>query len=166
MVQAGCNALKDAFRVIRNEKIFNIYNSSSNGVEEFKLVNSSNYTQSQCAIVIERVFSRLYKYLQFKSTTGEVFQRHVNIDSGYKYLSSDSIRHSDPISPSDSGNTKVYYDDDIGSDNDNTLGYLKYMSKLSEYVHDPAKAGLTDSEKNVLEHFVGILGKTAQDWIT
>jgi len=30
MVQAGCAALKDAFRVIRNEKMFNIYNSSSN----------------------------------------------------------------------------------------------------------------------------------------
>lgn len=105
--------------------------------------------------MIERVFSRLYKYLQFKSTTGEVFQRHINIDSGYKYLSSDSIRHSDK-------NTRVYYDDDP-NDPDNTLGYLRYMKKLSEYANSDI---LTNHEKTVLGHFMDILRYKARSWIT
>lgn len=41
--------------------------------------------------MIERVFSRLYRYLRFKSTTGETFKKHINVDMGYKYLDSDTI---------------------------------------------------------------------------
>ena len=44
--------------------------------------------------MIERVFSRLYKYLKFKSTTFETFQRHFNVDMGYKYLDPESILNS------------------------------------------------------------------------
>ena len=63
MVQAGCDALEDAFSVIKNEHLFNIFNSESKWVEEFDPDRAENYSQSQCAIVIERIFSRLYKYL-------------------------------------------------------------------------------------------------------
>ena len=72
-------------------------------MEEFDPVKAGQYSQSQCAIVIERVFSRIYKYLQFKSTTSETFQRHINIDSGYKYLTTNSLKKSDH-------SLKYYYD--------------------------------------------------------
>ena len=103
MLISGCEALEDAFSVIRNEKLFNIFNSDSNEVEEFNPKNIEHYSESQCAIVIERIFSRLYKYLQFKSTTSETFQRHINIDSGYKYLTTNSLKKSDH-------DLKYYYD--------------------------------------------------------
>ncbi len=35
MLELGFDALEDAFSVIKNEKIFNIYNSSTNAIEEF-----------------------------------------------------------------------------------------------------------------------------------
>ena len=95
MVCAGCDALSDAFSVMIHERVFNIWNMSDKRVEEFNPQNAGQYSQSQCAIVIERVFSRLYKYLHFKTTTGEVLPRHVNIDSGYKYLTPESIAMGD-----------------------------------------------------------------------
>lgn len=63
MIGAGMNALEDAFSVMRNEGLFNVFNSSTSQVEEFNPDNADHYSQSQCAIAIERVFSRLYKYL-------------------------------------------------------------------------------------------------------
>ena len=63
MIGAGMNALEDAFSVLRNGHVFNIFNSDSNEIEEFNPDNAEHYSQSQCAIVIERVFSELYKYL-------------------------------------------------------------------------------------------------------
>jgi hypothetical protein len=48
--------------VIKAEKLFNICKSSG-GIEEFNAQHAEDYSQAQCAIVIERVFSRLYKYL-------------------------------------------------------------------------------------------------------
>ena len=63
MIGVGMNALEDAFSVLRNGHVFNIFNSDSNEIEEFNPDNAEHYSQSQCAIVIERVFSELYKYL-------------------------------------------------------------------------------------------------------
>ena len=63
MIGAGMNALEDAFSVLRNGHVFNIFNSESNEIEEFNQDNADHYSQAQCAIVIERVFSELYKYL-------------------------------------------------------------------------------------------------------
>lgn len=103
MMESGFKTLIDAFAVVKNEHLFNVFNSESNEVEAFALANASKYSQSQCAIAIERIFSRIYKYLQFKSTTSETFQRHINIDSGYKYLTSDSLKKSDH-------ELKYYYD--------------------------------------------------------
>ena len=95
MMESGFKALIDVFAVVENEHLFNVFNSESKVVEEFTSANASRYSQSQCAIAIERIFSRIYKYLQFKSTTSETFQRHINIDSGYKYLTTDSLKNSD-----------------------------------------------------------------------
>lgn len=120
MLDKGIRALQDAFSVILSEKLFNIYNSTTNQIEEFNPTNSRSYTQSQCAIVIERIFSRLYKYLQFKSTTGEVFQRHINIDSGYKYLTTDTLNKSENT------NSHVYY-----TETESEPGYLRYLTKLA-----------------------------------
>lgn len=97
MLVSGCEALQDAFSVIKNEKLFNIFNSSTKRVEEFNPDNIAHYSESQCAIVIERIFSRLYKYLQFKSTTSEEFEKHINIDSGYKYLTTESLLKNDHV---------------------------------------------------------------------
>ena len=63
MLDSGVKALEDAFSVMRNEGLFNVFNSSTSQVEEFDENNADNYSQAQCAIAIERVFSRLYKYL-------------------------------------------------------------------------------------------------------
>lgn len=133
MVEAGCKALQDAFLVIRNEHLFNIYNSRLNIVEMFRPSESRNYSQAQCAIVIERIFSRLYKYLQFKSTTGEIFQRHINIDTGYKYLTSESILNSENDA------SHVYYNEkDV---NDGIPDYLRYLSRLEDYANDLSGIG-------------------------
>ena len=103
MMERGFKALLDAFAVVQNEHLFNVFNSNDDVVEEFNETNAKHYSQSQCAIALERVFSRIYKYLQFKSTTSETFQRHINIDSGYKYLTTDSLKNSDH-------ELKYYYD--------------------------------------------------------
>lgn len=123
MMESGFKALIDAFAVVKNEHLFNVFNDgkyepgtvicdatsdlvceasseivcgrNEPGVEEFSKTRARCYSQAQCAIVIERIFSRIYKYLQFKSTTSETFQRHINIDSGYKYLTTDSLKNSD-----------------------------------------------------------------------
>ena len=63
MLEKGCETLIDAFSIIKSEHLFNIYNSNLNRVEEFTETNAKYYSQGQCAIVIERIFSRLYKYL-------------------------------------------------------------------------------------------------------
>ena len=63
MIEYGCKALDDAFAVILEKKLFNIFNSTTNEIEEFDPENVKSYSQAQCAIVIERVFSGLYKYL-------------------------------------------------------------------------------------------------------
>ena len=133
MMERGFMALIDAFSVVKNEHLFNVFNNGEYEpetvicdatsdvvcetgseseivcgynepcVEEFSKTNAMCYSQAQCAIAIERVFSRIYKYLQFKSTTSETFQRHINIDSGYKYLTTDSLKNSDH-------ELKYYYD--------------------------------------------------------
>lgn len=123
MLSAGVDALDDAFAVVRNEHLFNVYNTRDNKVEEFDSDNANSYTQAQCAIVIERVFSRIYKYLQFKSTTSETFQRHINIDSGYKYHTTDGLMGSDH-------KLTCYYDP---SDPDGKQ-YLKYLHALNTYL--------------------------------
>ena len=159
MVEAGCDALSDAFSVMRHEKVFNIWNSSTNKVEEFNPANAANYSQSQCAIVIERVFSRLYKYLYFKSTTGEVFQRHINIDSGYKYLTSESIRQSDKRRDDEPETVGVYYDPSDASG----VSYLRYLNKLQQYIDN--SPFLTDMENTVLKQFTDVLNNRVEDWI-
>lgn len=63
MLEAGCRALEDAFSVLKAKNVFNIFNSGFNKIEGFNIDNADQYSQSQCAIVIERVFSELYKYL-------------------------------------------------------------------------------------------------------
>lgn len=99
----------------------------------FRPSESRNYSQAQCAIVIERIFSRLYKYLQFKSTTGEIFQRHINIDTGYKYLTSDSILNSENDA------SHVYYSEkDV---NDGIPDYLRYLSRLEDYANNLSGIG-------------------------
>lgn len=110
MVLRGCQALQDAFCAINDCHLTNVFNSSTGKIEEFDAESARDYSQQQCAIAIERVFSGLYKYLHFKSTTGEVIPKRVNIDSGYKYLSTSSLRTSmNPVSRQE-GNG-IYYDD-------------------------------------------------------
>ena len=122
MLDAGFNALEDAFNVLLNEKMFNIYNSTSDSIEEFNPSCSDNYSQAECAIVIERIFSRIYTYLQFKSTTTETFPRHVNIDTGYKYLTTSTILKSD-----NKAGRKPYFNDiDEGDD----IPYFRYLLKI------------------------------------
>lgn len=130
MLNAGCDALEDAFSVMKDKHVFNIFNSSTNIIEEFDPDHAQHYSQAQCAIVIERVFSELYKYLQFKSTTGEQFQRHINIDSGYKYLATDTIRNSE------NPNSNVYYSENDG------IPYMRYLGKLAEYSNGSVDIGL------------------------
>ena len=92
--------------------------------------------------MIERIFSRLYKYLQFKSTTSEEFEKHINIDSGYKYLTTESLLRNDHVEYRNGDVVKsVYYDDN------DTIPYLRYMSKLREYLNSDI---LTDEEKEIL----------------
>ena len=159
MMKSGFKALIDAFSVVQNEHLFNVFNSKSKSIEEFAPANVSQYSQSQCAIAIERVFSGIYKYLQFKSTTSETFQRHINIDSGYKYLTTDSFKKSDH-------ELKYYYypeDESAG-----IKPYLKYLKKLNEYVNSSASGsgiGLTTDEKAVLGEFCNVLSKETLDWL-
>lgn len=108
MLEKGVDALSDAFSVALASHVFNVFNSSTNQIEEFNPNNSHSYSQGQCAIAIERVFSCIYKYLQFKSTTHETFARHVNIDSGYRYLTTQSILGTDNLS-----GRHAYYDDSV-----------------------------------------------------
>lgn len=161
MIEAGKAALADAFEVVKNEKLFNIFNSSTNSIEEFNKDNADNYSQAQCAIVIERIFSRIYKYLQFKSTTGEVFQTHINIDSGYKYLTTTTLRLNQNFETGDGNNpiSNIYYDQNIeGPD------YLMYLNKVRQYLN---KANFfTDDEKSVLGKFISILTHSAGDWLS
>lgn len=107
--------------------------------------------------MIERVFSRLYKYLQFKSTTTEVFQRHINIDSGYKYLTSESIVNSD------NANGRVSYYNDKADD---AVSYLRYLNKIKTYETTQPYAGFfTPAEKTVLTKFIKILGRKEMDYV-
>ena len=128
-------------------------------MEEFNPAFARNYSQSQCAIALERVFSRIYKYLQFKSTTGETFQRHINIDSGYKYLTTESLKNSDH-------KLDIYYD--FGEDESRHIEkhYLRYLKKLNYYLGRSAPdIGLTVHEKAVLGQFCEILSKKTLDWL-
>lgn len=139
---------------MNDKKVFRIVNSANNNViEDFQEANLANYSQAQCAIVIERVFSELYKYLQFKSTTSEMFQRHININSGYKYLTTESLLGSDNDA------SDVYY-----SDSD-AVGYLRYLAKLSEYANGTVNIGLTDNEKKLLGQFISIVEKEPVEWL-
>lgn len=150
ILERGCQALADAFSVIRNEKLFNIFDSDTNQIEEFQPVNRKNYSQAQCAIVIERIFSRLYRYLNFKSTTGEVIQKHVNIDSGYKYLTTDSLNGSE------NEESHVYYSPD------DEVPHLRYLAKLNTYLDSGM---LTADERRVLGQFIEVLKTTPPDWL-
>ena len=130
-------------------------------VEEFNETNAKYYSQSQCAIALERVFSRIYKYLQFKSTTSETFQRHINIDSGYKYLTTDSLKNSDH-------DLDIYYDLKKDSEENVEKHYLRYLKKLNEYVNSTSSdsgIGLTSAEKAILKEFCDILSKQTLDWL-
>jgi hypothetical protein len=190
MMERGFKTLIDAFSVVQNEHLFNIYGvedemdvilcetstnviedasdeivcagtTSREGIEEFKSDRLNCYSESQCAIVLERVFSRIYKYLQFKSTTSETFQRHINIDSGYKYLTTDSLKNSDH----DLG---IYYDLKKDSEENVEKHYLRYLNKLNEYVNSTSSdsgIGLTASEKAILKEFCNILSKQTLDWL-
>ena len=154
MIKRGWEALYDAFCVLRNEHVFNIYNSDANvnPIELFNPANANSYSQSQCAIVIERVFSRLYKYLQFKSTITEKIPRHINIDSGYKYLTAETICNSDNEKGRD-----PYYND--GEDGDK-VSYLRYLSKLGQYLKNHESDNFfTPSERTVLGHFITIISR-------
>ena len=121
-------------------------------VEEFNPENAKSYSQAQCAVVIERVFSGLYRYLQFKSTAGEEFQRHINIDNGYKYLTTESIMESD------NADSHVYYSED------DEIPYLRYLTKIHSYL-DGGNYLLTSSEKEVLGQFIEILSEKEADWL-
>lgn len=150
MMNHGFQALQDAIRVLKCNGVFNIYNSADGEIEEFDKNGPGKYSQGQCAIVIERVFSMLYKYLQFKSTTSETFQRHINIDSGYKYLDTETILGSDNEA------SGVYF---YGGDE---VKYLRYLDKLKGYKNF---RGLTSDEKAVLSKFIDILTKNLTwDW--
>lgn len=46
MIGAGMNALEDAFSVLRNRHVFNIFNSESNEIEEFDPDNADHYSQA------------------------------------------------------------------------------------------------------------------------
>ena len=105
MVDRGYLALADAFEVIKHKHVLNIYNPNTKLVEEFNKSNVNHYSDSQAAIVIEKVFSELYNYLHFKSTTFDVIQSHINIDNGYKYLTNDSLRGNE------NPHSSLYYDD-------------------------------------------------------
>ena len=152
MILAGCKALEDAFSVMKDKRVFNIWNSESQQVEQYVPKNAKHYSQSQCALVIERVFSELYKYLQFKSTTGEVFQRHVNVDSGYKYLTTESIL------ASDNPNSHAYYD------SSDEVPYLRYLTKLQTYLN-VRQTLLTPDQYVVLSQFVEVLSEKSANWI-
>jgi hypothetical protein len=158
MLERGFKTLVDAFAVVQNEHLFNVFNSNGNVVEKFNEDNAKYYSQSQCAIALEREFSRIYKYLQFKSTTSETFQRHINIDSGYKYLTTDSLKNSDH-------ELKYYYDEESDA---NTKKYLRYLKKLNEYVNSTSSdsgIGLNAAEKAILKEFCDILSKQTLDWL-
>lgn len=145
--------------MVKKEHLFNVFNSESKRVEEFVQANASKYSQSQCAIAIERIFSGIYKYLQFKSTTSETFQRHINIDSGYKYLTTDCLKASDHA-------LKCYYDPT--DEQNNIKPYLKYLKKLNEYANPDASdpdIGLTADERAALGEFCDVLSKSALEWL-
>ena len=152
MMQNGFLTLVDVFAVVQNEHLFNVFNSETKKVEEFDPSKESQYSQSQCAIAIERVFSRIYKYLQFKSTTSETFQRHINIDSGYKYLTTDSLKKSDH----DLG---IYYD----PEDEEGKNYLRYLTKLKTYENN--RDVLDENERAVLKEFNLVLSKQTMDWL-
>ena len=161
MLESGFKTLVDAFSVVQNEHLFNVFNSNINEVEEFNETNARYYSQSQCAIALERVFSRIYKYLQFKSTTSETFQRHINIDNGYKYLTIDTLKKSDH-------GLDIYYDLEKDSEENVEKHYLRYLQKLKEYANStPSDSGigLTPSEKAILKEFCDILSKQTLDWL-
>ena len=152
MIDCGYSALYDAFCVMKNESVFNIFNSESGKVEEFKPVNAEHYSQAQCAIVIERVFSRLYRYLQFKSTTGERIKRHINVDMGYKYLDSESL--------AENGNSLYYYDGDEGKK------YLRYLNRIGKYTDwDLESFGLAPDEIAVFKKFKSLLAEKTRSYI-
>lgn len=105
--------------------------------------------------MIERIFSELYNYLHFKSTTNDVIQNHINIDNGYKYLTNDSLRgNENPVS-------NLYYDD---SDGQNDHPYLSYVARLYDYISGSRDGksslhGVLDNqdEVKVLEHAIEVV---------
>ena len=147
MLERGCKTILDAFKVVRAEKMFNVYNSRTQKVEEFKSANANDYSQGQCALAIERIFARIYEYLQFKATTTESMEKHINFDVGFKYLTTDSILDSD-------NGIVSYYDPMAG-------GHSYYIDKVASYLG--SSDVLDDDEKEVLEKVVGMLRKLPQD---
>ncbi len=104
--------------------------------------------------MIERVFSRLYRYLKFKSTTKETFNRHFNVDMGFKYLDSESIFNSDK-------NRQVYfYEGD-------EVPYVRYLRKLAAYTDDQlnGEIGLSSDEISTLRNFQKVLEKKIASYI-
>lgn len=157
MISHGVATIKDVFSVLRDECVFNIFNSNTNRVELFVPENAKFYSQAQCAIVIERIFSRLYKYLSFKSTTGEKFARHVNIDNGYKYLTTNSL-----LGNQNSKNAGVYYDDRDTASEEPT--YLSYLNKVKTYVDSRRDVDFTSSELAILKNAINLLSSKQYSW--
>lgn len=102
------------------------------------------------------MFSRLYKYIHFKSTTGETFQKHINIDSGYKYHTTESLLKSD------NPTSDVYYDDRNVSST--TPPYLSYLTKLLEYLDDSSSV-LDIHEKAVIKNAIQVLGRKFPNFV-
>ena len=88
--------------------------------------------------------------MQFKQTKDGKLLRHFNIDSGYKYLNIDSLKHSDR-------ELTIYYDP-----NDEGKGYLRYLNKLNQYLESPI---LDEHEHAILGEFCSVLSRQALDWL-
>jgi hypothetical protein len=109
------------------------------------------------------VFSRIYKYLQFKSTTGETFQRHINIDNGYKYLTTNTLKTSDH-------NLEYYYDptdeNPIDEGKNPIKPYLRYLSAIDHYINKPPSEDFfTPQERDVLFDFYQVLKRNTLFWL-
>lgn len=121
MLRRGCETLADALAVVGLEQDLMVWNSSANRAEVFQEENSASYSQAQCAVAIERVFLRIYQYLHFRSTTKWDVPARVSLDSGYKYLTTETLMRND-------NGGQVYFDPS------DEVSYLRYLGKLGEFL--------------------------------
>lgn len=112
--------------------------------------------------MIERVFSSLYKYLQFKSTTGEEFSKHINIDCGYKYLDTESL------STSDNPKCVAYHNGRIAGNpakDKDEVPYLRYLKRLDDFYRSNSNV-LNENERAILGHVIdNVLSRTTPEWM-